>query len=49
VKTGIVILAELQGALRERILDVQRRFDPKLAAGVPPHVTITGSSGTDRA
>jgi 2'-5' RNA ligase len=45
VKTGIVILAELQGPLRERILDVQRRFDPKLAAGVPPHVTITGSSG----
>ena len=45
MKTGIVILAELQGALRERILDVQRRYDPKLAAGVPPHVTITGSSG----
>jgi 2'-5' RNA ligase len=45
VKTGIVILAELQGALRERILDIQRRFDPRLAAGVPPHVTITGSSG----
>jgi len=45
VKSGIVILAELHGALRERVLDVQRRFDPRLAAGVPPHVTITGSSG----
>ena len=45
MKSGIVILAELQGALRERVLDVQRRFDPRLAAGVPPHVTITGSSG----
>ena len=45
MKSGIVILSELQGALRERVLDVQRRFDPRLAAGVPPHVTITGSSG----
>ena len=31
--------------MRERILDLQRRFDPKLAASLPPHVTITGSSG----
>ena len=45
MKSGIVILAELQGELRDRILEVQRRYDPKLAAGVPPHVTITGSSG----
>ena len=45
MKSGIVILSELQGALRERVLHVQRRFDPRLAAGVPPHVTITGSSG----
>ncbi len=40
-----MILSELHGDLRERILDVQRRYDPKLAAGVPPHVTLTGSSG----
>ena len=45
MKSGIVILSELQGPLRERILDIQRRFDPKLAAGVPPHLTLTGSSG----
>ena len=45
MKTGIVILSELQGDLRNRILDIQRRFDPRLAAGVPPHVTLTGSSG----
>jgi 2'-5' RNA ligase len=45
VKSGIVILSELQGELRERILDIQRRFDPRLAAGVPPHLTLTGSSG----
>lgn len=45
MKSGIIILSELRGPLRERILDIQRRFDPKLANGVPPHVTITGSSG----
>lgn len=45
MKSGIVILAELQGIVRERVHEIQRRFDPKLAAGLPPHVTITGSSG----
>ena len=45
MKAGIVILSELQGALRDRILDIQRAFDPRLAAGVPPHLTLTGSSG----
>ena len=45
MKSGIIILSELRGPLRDVILDIQRRFDPKLANGVPPHVTITGSSG----
>lgn len=45
MKSGIVILSELHGPIRERILEIQRRFDPRLAAGVPPHVTLTGSSG----
>jgi 2'-5' RNA ligase len=45
VKSGIVILSELTGAVRERVLDIQRRYDPKLAAGLPPHVTLIGSSG----
>jgi 2'-5' RNA ligase len=45
MKSGIIILSELRGDVRERVLEIQRRFDPKLAAGVPPHVTITGSSG----
>ncbi len=31
--------------MRDRILEIQRRFDPKLAASLPPHVTLTGSSG----
>ena len=45
MKAGIVILAELDGAMRDRVLEIQRRFDPKLAALLPPHVTLTGSSG----
>ncbi|MEX2178926.1 MAG: 2'-5' RNA ligase family protein [Gemmatimonadaceae bacterium] len=45
MKPGIVILAELDDVLRERVLTIQRRYDPRLAALLPPHVTITGSSG----
>jgi 2'-5' RNA ligase len=45
VKSGIIILTELRGPVRERVLEIQRRFDPKLAAGVAPHVTLVGSSG----
>jgi len=45
MKSGIIILAELRGPARERVLEIQRRFDPKLAAAAPPHVTIAGSSG----
>lgn len=45
MKPGIIILAELDPDLRERILAIQREFDPKLAAMLPPHVTLTGSSG----
>ena len=45
MKPGIVILAELQPELAERILGIQRRYDPKLAATLPPHITLTGSSG----
>jgi len=45
VKSGIIIVAELQGPAREKVAEIQRRFDPKLAKAVAPHVTITGSSG----
>lgn len=45
MKSGIIIVSELRGPARERVLEVQRRFDPKLAKAVSPHVTITGSSG----
>lgn len=45
MKPGIVILGEMRGEMRARILEIQRRFDPKLANGLPPHITLTGSSG----
>ncbi len=45
MKSGIIIIAPLEPPLRERVLALQQRFDPKLAATQPPHVTVTGSSG----
>ena len=43
--SGIFVIAELDGAMGERIHAIQERFDPKLAAESPPHVTLIGSSG----
>jgi 2'-5' RNA ligase len=43
--SGIFIIAELDGAIGERVHAIQERFDPKLAAESPPHVTLIGSSG----
>jgi 2'-5' RNA ligase len=43
--TGIFVIAEIDGAIGERIHAIQERFDPKLAAESPPHVTLIGSSG----
>jgi 2'-5' RNA ligase len=43
--SGVFVIAEVGGAIGERIRGLQRRFDPKLAAEAPPHVTIIGSSG----
>ncbi len=45
MKSGIVILSELSGALATRIHEVQQRYDPRMAAELPPHITLTGSSG----
>jgi 2'-5' RNA ligase len=45
VKSGIVIISELSGTAREHVLEIQRRFDPRLAEGLPPHLTLVGSSG----
>ena len=46
LKSGIFIIAELQGAVAERVREIQERYDPKLARQSPPHVTLAGSSGT---
>jgi 2'-5' RNA ligase len=43
--TGIIITTELEGALAKRIHALQEEFDPKMARYLPPHITITGSSG----
>ncbi|MDB4906593.1 MAG: hypothetical protein JWO05_1377 [Gemmatimonadetes bacterium] len=45
MKSGIIILAELPSPLRDRVHAVQERYDPRMARGLPPHVTIAGSSG----
>jgi len=45
VKAGIVIIAEIRGTIGERIHAVQERYDPRMAAELPPHLTFIGSSG----
>jgi 2'-5' RNA ligase len=42
---GIFVIAEVEGIAGAHIREVQRRFDPKLANALPPHVTVVGSSG----
>ncbi|WKW13581.1 2'-5' RNA ligase family protein [Pseudogemmatithrix spongiicola] len=42
---GIFITTELEGALAERVHALQMEFDPKMARALPPHITLTGSSG----
>jgi 2'-5' RNA ligase len=43
--SGIFVLAPLSGPLAERVREINERYDPKLARGKPPHVTLAGSSG----
>ncbi len=43
--SGVFILVELRGPTAERIHAIQKRFDPRLAAFAPPHLTLVGSSG----
>lgn len=45
MKRGYFIVAELTGAARDAVLDVQRWADPKLAKDTTPHITLVGSSG----
>ena len=45
MKPGIVVMSELRGEIAEWLLSIQRQYDPRLAGELPPHITITGSSG----
>jgi 2'-5' RNA ligase len=45
LKSGIFIIAEIQGAAAKHVRKIQKRFDPRLAKEWPPHVTLAGSSG----
>ncbi|MFN2635447.1 MAG: 2'-5' RNA ligase family protein [Gemmatimonadaceae bacterium] len=43
---GIFVLAELPEAIAEQIKAINERYDPRLARYKPPHITLTGSSGS---
>ena len=45
MKPGIIVMSELRGAVAERLLEIQRQYDPRMVAELPPHITIAGSSG----
>ena len=38
-------MSELHGDIATRLREIQQQYDPRMAAELPPHVTITGSSG----
>jgi 2'-5' RNA ligase len=42
---GIFVLVPIAGPSASVIHDLQARYDPKLAAAFPPHITLAGSSG----
>lgn len=43
--SGIFVLVNLAGEVADRVRAIQQRFDPRLAAFAPPHLTLIGSSG----
>src|SRR5262245_29843658 len=45
MKSGLFVLVPVHGAAGERLAELQREFDPRLAALGPPHLTLIGSSG----
>lgn len=45
MKPGIVVMSELHGPVADRLREIQLVHDRRMAAELPPHVTITGSSG----
>ncbi|MEP6492007.1 MAG: 2'-5' RNA ligase family protein [bacterium] len=45
MKPGIIVMSELHGRIADRLREIQLTHDPRMAAELPPHITITGSSG----
>jgi 2'-5' RNA ligase len=45
VPNALFVFSRVEGPAAEWIRDVQRRYDPKLAAMHEPHLTLAGSSG----
>src|SRR3954462_11005516 len=45
MKPGVIVMSEMRGPLADRVRALQARYDPRMAAELPPHITITGSSG----
>lgn len=45
MKPGIIVMSELRGDLAHRLSEIHKHYDPRMAAELPPHITITGSSG----
>ena len=45
MKAGIVVVAEITGGVAARLNEVQQRYDPRMAAELPAHLTLIGSSG----
>jgi len=45
MKPGVVIMSELRGPIADRVREIQQQYDPRMCNELPPHVTITGSSG----
>jgi 2'-5' RNA ligase len=45
MKPGVIVMSEMRGPLADRVRELQARYDPRMAAELPPHITITGSSG----
>jgi 2'-5' RNA ligase len=42
---GLFVFSTVGGLAAERIHEIQRRYDPKLASAHFPHLTLVGSSG----
>ncbi|MEO7084076.1 MAG: 2'-5' RNA ligase family protein [Gemmatimonadaceae bacterium] len=45
MKAGIIVMSELHGPLADRVRLIQQQYDPRMAVELPPHITLTGSSG----